>query len=477
MMRLDRGKSLAAMALSMAGLLAPLLAGCASPGRAEFTPAQVTWDDFAGRRAGPEAGAAFELPDEPELADLLTFAALHNDGLRAAFHRWRAAAARVDQAGAWPDPKFTYAYYFLEVETRVGPQRQSFSLAQGLPWPAELAAAEDAASQLALAEWRRFQAAKLELFERVRAAAAESHYLAGAVEVAGENLDLLGQLERVVRSRYEAGAASHPDLLRLQVEIGKLEDRLAGLRQRARPVAARLNAALGRPASREPPRLKNLPPAADPPERVRLLARLDEANPELAALTAEAAAAEHRIEQARLGYLPDLGLAATFIDTRDRVDARPADNGNDALMGMVTASIPLWRKKLDAAVREARQRRMAIAARRRQARRDLETDLDEALYHLRDARRKADLYGRTLLPKARESLRVTQTAYSAGRQTFTDLIEAQQVLLEFELARRRAEADRLRWLGTLERLIGGPLSRSEPGPSPATRPAGEAAGR
>jgi len=53
---------------------------------------------------------------------------------------------KIEQVRTLPDPKLTYAYYFLEVETRVGPQRQSFSLAQTFPWFGKLQLRGDAAA-------------------------------------------------------------------------------------------------------------------------------------------------------------------------------------------------------------------------------------------------------------------------------------------------------------------------------------------
>ena len=68
------------------------------------------------------------------------------------------------------------------------------------------------------------------------------------------------------------------------------------------------------------------------------------------------------------------------------------------------------------------------------------------------------MYQTTLLPKANESLAATQQAYSAGSSTFADLIDAQRVLLVFELAEARAIADHNQARITLEELIGESLA-------------------
>jgi outer membrane protein TolC len=77
-----------------------------------------------------------------------------------------------------------------------------------------------------------------------------------------------------------------------------------------------------------------------------------------------------------------------------------------------------------------------------------------ASYRFRDAKRKIDLYGDALLPKARESLKVTESDFRTATGNFTDLIDAQRILLEFALAYERALADCAQNLARLEMLVG-----------------------
>ncbi|HUT61799.1 MAG TPA: TolC family protein [Phycisphaerae bacterium] len=454
-----------------------LAGGCGGGGGSDPALRAGEWSQFVARgdlTEGPAEQAA--LPPNPTLRDCLTHAALNNAELRAAFHRWQAAVERIAQARALPDPKLTYGYYFLEVETRVGPQRQSFSLSQTFPWFGKLELRGDEAAELAKAKWHAFQAEKLKLYAEVKKAYCEYYYLGRAVSITRDNLKLLEQLERLVRTRYAAGAATHPDLIRLQVELGKLTDRLQSLEQMRRPATARLNAVMGRPDSAdELPWPTSLAEEALAASRSQLAEWLRQHNPALRAMDAEAAAADKRVELAKKDYWPDVTLAGTFIDTRNRVGAgRPADSGQDAVVGMVTVNLPIWWNKLAAAVREARHSRWAAALRRVQAARNLAAELDRALYEFEDAGRRAELYSRTLLPKGRESLKVTQTGFAAGTSGFNDLIDAQRVLLEFELSYQRALADRAIWRAEIERLVGRPLTEQR---QPATSPSRDADGR
>jgi outer membrane protein TolC len=162
--------------------------------------------------------------------DYLRYAALNNAGLKAAFEQLEVAVQQVPQAKSLPDPKFTYGYFIREVETRVGPQRQKFGIMQVFPWFGKIEARTDAAAASVKAARKRYEAAKLKLFFEVKDAFYEYVYLASAVEIARENLELIKHFEEIARIKYMAAAMGHPDVIRAQVELAMLEPGWIGLK-------------------------------------------------------------------------------------------------------------------------------------------------------------------------------------------------------------------------------------------------------
>ena len=402
-----------------------------------------------------------ELPAKPTLADYLAYAALHNAGLAAAFDHWKAALEGVAQAKALPDPRFTYQYFIREVETRVGPQRQSFALSQTFPWLGKLELQGSAAAQSAAAARQHFEAARLKLFSQVKDAYYEYYFLWRAIAVAEENVRLLKLLEGVAQAKYRAAAARYSDLIRAQVELAKLDDRLRTLRDLRGPVMARLNTALNRPAAAPLPW-----PTAAAEEDIslgdeQLLAWLAKNNPELKAMDFEIARRKLQIDLARKDYFPDVTLGATYIDTSHAIGGmHPMEDGKDPVIAMVSVNLPVWWDKLAAGVRQARRSHLAAQQQKAERANSLSAELKMVVYRFRDAGRKIRLYRDTLLPKARQSYKAAEAAYRAGNVDFTDLIDAQRVLLEFELGYERALADRGRELGRLEMLVGREIPRA-----------------
>jgi outer membrane protein TolC len=395
-------------------------------------------------------------------------AALRNPGLEAAWHRWKAALEKVPQARSLPDPRFTYSYYIQHVETRVGPQRHALAVAQMFPWFGKLMLRGGVAWEGAEAERRRFEAAQLKLDHTVAEAYYERYYLGKAIQIVEENLELVKYLEGVARARYRAAAARHPDVIRAQVELGKLEDRLRTLKELDGPLSARLNAALGQPVLTPLPFPKTAPVAAVDVGDERLLDWLEASSPELSALDHETKRAEKAVSLARQEYVPDVTLGLTWIETGRALNPATPDSGKDPVIAMLSVNVPIWLQRIGAGVREAKRRLRSAQQMRWDRGNTLGAQVKMACFRFRDAERKMALYGDTLVPKARESLAATDKAYQAGDATFLDLVDAERVLLEFMLMRERSVADYNQRLAELEMLVGRPLPRRN-GPARETR--------
>ena len=73
---------------------------------------------------------------------------------------------------------------------------------------------------------------------------------------------------------------------------------------------------------------------------------------------------------------------------------------------------------------------------------DLATQAAQAIATYRTSQRLVEWYEQYILPKARETVQLTQTLYARGELTFLSLLQAQKILTETELAYVEAQADR-----------------------------------
>ncbi len=451
-------------------------AGCAGPLDAPDHLFDAQWgDSFAEAWENESTHVAqivhgkpaesITLDDSSVLADYLAYAALHNPELEAAFAKWRAALEKLPQVRALPNPMFTYGYFIEEVETRVGPQEHRVRIAQTFPWFGELDLRESLAARAADEAYEHYQAVKLGLFYKVKDAYYERYYLACAIELTSENIGLLEQFEQIARARYRVASAQHPDVIRVQVEVEKLKDRLRSLQDRRTPLTARLNAALNLETGTDLPWPTLIPNVSPPGEDAEVFAALKHDNPSLRAL--DRRIERHRLaaDLARKAYYPDITLGLDYIATGEARMAGTSGSGDDPVIASLTFSVPLWREKYDASVREALASRHAAAKERLGAGNSLVSEAQNVLYNYRDADRQAALFRDTLIPKAEQALEASLTAYQSASGGFIDVLDAERLLLEFQLSYKRAQASRMQMLAKLDMLIGTSSARIDNPPS------------
>jgi outer membrane protein TolC len=397
--------------------------------------------------------------DTPEtLQEYLRYAALNNAGLKAAFEQWKAALQQIPQAGALPDPQFTYGNYIDEVETKEGHRSQNLQLMQMFPWFGTIQARTDAAAAAAQAAKKRYEAVKLELFFEVKDAFFEYVYLASAIEIAKENLELAKHFEEVARIRYVASEAGHPDVIRAQLEIAKMADELKALEELRKLLSARLNAAL----NRKDPNVLPWPEKGQfktvALSRQQLIETLKSRNPEIAALDFELQAARSRLELAKKRFYPDLSLGVEWMTNEGMMGTGLKNSEKDEVVVMFGVNLPIWRESYKAGQLQAKADMAKASQQKTQTENTLAVRAAQVLYEFEDSRRKRELYGDTLALKAQQLLAVSEVAYKAGTVDFLSLIDAQRTLLNFKLLYERAGADNQQRLAELEMLAGAGLT-------------------
>lgn len=438
-----------------------VLGGCGLPMRAP-EPDRVPYPEKRPEEGKSPPEREPELEPGPELTlradatldEYRLYAAANNPRLAGLYHQWRAQMERAPQVRALPEPRLSYAEFLVPVETRAGPQERKFALSQTLPWFGKLGLRSSIEEEAARASWQRFLGAQLAIDHQLRSTYAEYYYLGKSISITRENFELLRRIESVARQKLAAGAENHPDIIRLHVEIGRLEDRFKTLLDMQTPVRAKLNAILNRRGDTDIPWPEELPDAALGIENSALFRYLEENNPELLALQHEIERQSLATKLAKKEYFPDLAVGFETIVTGSALAPNTRDSGEDAWALTFSTELPIWFEKYSAGEREAKERRYAAKKRHEGKKNDLRAELDLALYHLRDSERRVSLYQNTLIPKAQESLTATEVAFRADAVDFLDLVDSQRVLLEFQLSRERALSDRLRAAAEIDRLAG-----------------------
>ncbi|MEZ5278682.1 MAG: TolC family protein [Opitutaceae bacterium] len=384
-----------------------------------------------------------------------------NPGLRAFEDHYEAAMQRIPRAGSLPDPRIQITNFVESVQTRTGTQENVVMLAQTVPWFGKLNQAKAAASAEAEALWFSYQARQLALARAVSFGYFEYGYLGRSLELTRQKLSLLRQLEPVVEERVRGGGDINP-LLRLQVEIGMMDDREKSILRKREAESARLNGLLAQPAQGVLPWPEWAAPQTESLNLPGLLSALESNNPELAMLDRKVSSAEARRELAALENRPELTFGVNYIQTDAYPGSTAADAGNDPWGVTIGISIPIWAGKNESARGAALAARSAAGNERLDRENTLKAELAVRYSNLEDANRRLELYGDRLLSLARQALEITRASYEAGRATILDVIDSERSLLELELSYWRAAADAWQSRIHIQTLVNRPIPDVSP---------------
>ncbi len=444
------------------------LAGCSSPFDQPYdrsanrlrslestTPSGVAGvPESAYREQADDGGSLPALSAGSSADDYVRYALFNSPRVETAYQQWRAAAERLPQVGALPDPRLGVGFFLDELETRTGAQQARVGVQQSFPWFGQLGDRRDAASRAAVAAWHRFEATRLEVTERIVTKLHDLAYLDATIRITDDNLDLLKSFEGVLRARYRVGGGSHPELVRIQVELGQLEDRLIQFESMRPAMVAELNAVLNRPASTPVTAFEPLPGVVAKVDAEQLAEIARRANPTLLAIDEHVEEQRVRTEIARKDGLPDFTIGLDYLVTDEARDSSIPESGDDPILLSFGIRVPLWREKYEAGVRESVARRLSAASERSDQANQITAGIHRAWFEHTDADRRVRLFETTLIPKAEESLRASLAGFRAGETSFLDLLDTERTLLEFAVSAERAKADRGQALARLNRLVG-----------------------
>lgn len=409
-----------------------------------FIGLAATWAHDEVESGGAAEGPAPALVGGEDLATYLRYAARRNPGLKAAWSRWQATRERIPQARSLDDPELSFEYFLEQKDTRY-----RASLTQRFPAFGKRGLRQKRASAEAESARHAFEAERLLLFDRVVKAYYEYDYLARATRVTGENQRLLDEWERVVRTRYQAGLAPFSDLVKTQVEQARVASELESLEEERTARSSVLAVLLDLPPHEPLPWPQALPSEPMAMDMKGLEGQIAEGNPEIKGAAAMIDAETYREKLARRQGLPDLMLGASWM-------TMPGMNGGDESdVGlMVGITLPLWRGRYRAEVREAQGLRQAAVHERDNLQNDLWAEVSMAFFKYRDAERRIALFDTTLLPKTIQALEVAKQDYASGKGEFMAVIDAHRARLEFSLMLERARADREIAIGEINRVTG-----------------------
>lgn len=371
--------------------------------------------------------------DKPTLEEYLAYLLTSDQSVKSAFYGWRAALEKTGYAGALPDPVVSFGRFGEEVQTRVGPQNGRFGIKQALPWPGRLRASKAVAKHSAAVAYHKLQTASDLAVFQIKTSYYQIYLLRREIVLTEENMALLEFWESVTHTRYKVSLQKYPDLIKVQIELGRLENRITGLQDQLNASREALLARLDLPRSitfEDPEKIDVEVSKADV-DAVLQLALLH--NPDLASLKSGIDRAESQHSLARSKSRPGFVFGFDYLVTGEALNPAMEGSGDDPWMVSVGISLPIYFGKNRAINNEAQAQLNASRHKHQDQINKLEGTVQNIVFRHNDALRQMMLYRDGLIPKAEQLLKSEFTAYQAGETDFLNLLESQRLLLKFQL--------------------------------------------
>ena len=406
---------------------------------------------------GPAADQWVAVSDTLRLAQAISQAVSANPMLRAARLQADAAAERIPQAGALPDPQLSLGLMNRMVgslgSTMDPMTMNQVQLTQMLPWPGMLGFSKQRAERLARANQLDAEDAELMLVARVKSVYYDLAYMDRALALMGESRDLLRDFVQVSQTMYAVGSGLQQDVLQSQVGVARMTEEITAMAQERIAMAGRLNALLGREAT-VPIGAVELPGPAGPlPGVDSLMALADARRPKLQAARERAGAAEAGYRAARRELYPDVMLGVSY-------GQRPAFDDMATLM--VGFRVPLWASRRQLPMRREMQAMQAMAEAEAL---DLTNETFAMLVEMRaDAEKSlnlARLYATSIVPQARASVDAALAAYRVGRVDYMSLVENQMTVNRYETESVRLVAAYHKAVAEIAALVGAEIGGAQ----------------
>jgi outer membrane protein TolC len=394
-----------------------------------------------------------DAPKMFDLSELLKEATERNPEIIAAKEKWQSAQDIIGARGALPDPQLSFQQYVESVETRVGPIKRAYGLKQKLPFYGKRGLMSEIATKEAEALEASYETVRQEVVRRVKITYYDLFYLSKLIDITDEEKEILKRFEQTATIKYETGKGSQQNILKVQVEMNRLEDRRLTLLNRKKTMKAQLNVLLDR-TSDHPVKKPVQPEFRDFFYIKQQLIRLArDHRPELKMGDAWIEKSDRALILAKKDYYPDLTIGANYIEI-DKGPLMFSDNGQDAFNVVFSINVPLWSNKLSSQVGSASKMVTAQKSVYKSLLNRTLFEIEDNLFKIETARETSNLYQNVLIPRAQQSLKSAEVGYITGVVNFLDLLDAERVLLKIQFDYWKSYTDYVKGIADMERAVG-----------------------
>ncbi len=400
------------------------------------------------------------LARELVLDSLIAGALRANPDLQAARLRYEAFEAKVPQAASLPDPMFKAVASNLPVDSWSLDQTPmsgvELMLTQRIPFPGKLGLAKKTTRSFAQKTKQDYQSVKNFIVSELRQNYYQLYLLQKSIKITQKNKLLVEDFARIASTKYSVGKGIQQDVLKAQVEVSKMIDKLISLQEMREIVEAKINILLNRNPQDSLGETSDLIFRGVTYSEKKLQGLALENNPRVKAKGFLVNASQSAYRLARREYWPDFTLSASYR-IRDEVKMDPV-MGEDFFSASAAINIPLyfWSKQK----KKVQEKALGLESSRQQyedAKNQVKFMASKLFYSLDKFKGEIELYQTAILPQARQSLESARSGYQVDKVDFLTLLNNQVTLFNYEIAYHQALSSYFKTIAKLEEMVGSSL--------------------
>jgi outer membrane protein, heavy metal efflux system len=369
----------------------------------------------------------------------------------AARRRFDAVTKRPSQASTLPEPKFSFTNFGVghPASALNGSDFAYVGLgvSQEFPFPGKLSLMKAMARKEADSERQMLLDAELRVISRLKQAYFDLSYSHRAIEIVEKNRELLDRLTKIAEAKYRVGSGIQQDVLKAQVEISTLMQRLEMLGQQRGSLEAFINSLLNRSVSVElgKPAQVNKSELNHPLDELLRLA--EENAPRVRARQEILDSSAFALNLARKEYMPDFGASFQYQKTGSFYP--------DYYMATFEVKVPLyfWRKQR-LGVEEAATRLVQTRHEYQMTSQEISFGVKDQFLIAKTSERLLAMYEQGVIPQAAASFESALAGYQTGKVDFLTLLNNLTVLLNFEMDYYRELSTQQKAVARLEEFVG-----------------------
>ncbi len=380
---------------------------------------------------------AGEVQGYSKLYDLISEADTNNLEIQAMRLQYEAMKTRTSAFRYLDDPWFSIEF---------GADMRMYSISQEFPFPTKISGRSSVARYEAQQLYEEYQNTMRKVTARLKSTYGQLYVISKEIDALKKSRDILNQIFRIAQQNYVLNQGSQVDVLRMQVELSKIENELLNLDDERKVMMAELNAILNRPLDTDLGDFGDMEIQNVSLDISALDSLAIESHPGLKSLRFAIKSKSSALSLAKQEYLPDFMVRFE----QEEMDGQFMDS-----KFMFGLTLPIWALgKQRNMVSEMQAEKMMAEAEYKAMENMVLVQVHESKIRVDKQKRQMNLYRNRIIPQIEAVLNVAVRAYEVNQIDFLTVLDNQRALIETQLENYQVQADYFIAVADLEAAVG-----------------------